>query len=1034
MAIWNISTAEVQSYQSGLWVAQVGGPTNGQTSAQVTNIVAGLTGPSGSNFVTYSITNGLASSITLNSFSVANSNLSYAIGTASTNYANGITVTRSNITATTTGYTWSTSVPSLGALGFQTNQIKLLAMTNLQKVVVLGSSTAYGVGSTGGTNGWADMLRTNLAAKGLQVINASISGTRPGVGTDNGISRFYKDVAVHQPQFVIIAYVIGNEGIDSLGVDDKQIAVMNFQSNRLQLAKMCLAIGAIPILNTSYGRSAFSVADYQMLQECYWQDMASGFKVVDFTAPLDNFQGGMAGAYDSGDGIHPNDAGHKAMFMAIPGDLFSSGNIGSYIYRDNRNAPSTFLAGANTGTLSNMWFTRPPTFQNFTMSMWLRNSTGTTARAFLQPNSLGGIGRLRNPGGGDQFMYSSSSGATIYSGTASEDTKWHHAVLTWSTASNLLYFYWDGNLAGSTTESSFGAERGVANFHGRYDLSNIAPIGYEFKGHGIWRTAMLPWQVKALYQGNVPLASAEVYSPMDDLRTQGYALPPRNVAPTASMLVTTNIDYAASAPIGMNSYVLGDGSILSTAPVTNGLIAGSNMTLTTNGANQVVFAAIGGGGSLTTNANQFGASTALTIKSGAVVTNLQGWSDSTFDNITLRNVDNGGGGGGLSMTNGGQWLRLYQDYGAESHLDFSGDLSLNGNNVFLNAGLQLPSGAVAGYVLTTDNLGVGTWQVNPALGVSNRVNSFSVANSNLSYAIGTASTNYTDKRQGGSIILTNLAATGALTNGLIAGSNMTLTTNGANQVVFTSSGGAASTNLTTLASGSATLGSLSVTGAITSLGAMKITNSLGIYGSSATIRIADQFAATQTWDVYAASSTFRIYDNLTNQNIFIGRYGTNYFAGNLRASGGVWATNVTASSTVTLLGNATNSSPSIMLTRNASTGAIEDSAVPSGGGSSYSPVVTAMANTNIVFSSTNALLTFTLTSNTVFTASGYAAGAQVSLFITGDTNATRTISFPGWTWLEGNLTSATSNKVYRVDITSLGTTATNCIAVYGGQQ
>lgn len=300
----------------------------------------------------------------------------------------------------------------------------------------------------------------------------------------------------------------------------------------------------------------------------------------------------------------------------------------------------------------------------------------------------------------------------------------------------------------------------------------------------------------------------------------------------------------------------------------------------------------------------------------------------------------------------------------------------------------------------------------------------------------------------GSLNVTNTATIGTLSatnfDGSLLGTNGTVvhfwaSSNGTNMVkTAVPSGGAASTNLTTLASGSATLGSLIVSNTIVGLGAMRITNSSGaaltLGGAGSALRIADQVATTQSWDVYANSSTFRIYDNLTNQNIFIGRYGTNYFAGNFRASGGVWATNVTASSTVTLLGNATNSSPSIMLTRNASTGAIEDSAVPSGGGSSYSPVVMALSGTNIVFSSTNALQTFTLTSNTVFTASGYAAGAQVSLFITGDSASTRTISFPGWTWLEGNLTSATSNKVYRVDITSLGTTATNCIAVYGGQQ
>jgi hypothetical protein len=99
----------------------------------------------------------------------------------------------------------------------------------------------------------------------------------------------------------------------------------------------------------------------------------------------------------------------------------------------------------------------------------------------------------------------------------------------------------------------------------------------------------------------------------------------------------------------------------------------------------------------------------------------------------------------------------------------------------------------------------------------------------------------------------------------------------------------------------------------------------------------------------------------------------------------------------------------------------------------YQPTVMALASTNIVFSNTNAIFTYTLTGNTVFTASGYAAGAQVSLVITGDAAATRTVSFPGWTWLEGNPVSIVANKVYRIDITSLSTTATNAAASYGGQ-
>jgi len=233
-------------------------------------------------------------------------------------------------------------------------------------------------------------------------------------------------------------------------------------------------------------------------------------------------------------------------------------------------------------------------------------------------------------------------------------------------------------------------------------------------------------------------------------------------------------------------------------------------------------AASGGGGSLTTNANQFGASTDLTIKSGAVVTNLQGWGDFTSDTVTLRNsLDGNPSNPGLYMTNGTNYIVLWQMLNSKSRLDFSTQLDIQGQSsasfINLNSNLRLSSATAAdGYVLTSDSIGNSTWKVNPALAVSNQL---------------TTASNFFNARQGGSSILTNIAATGAMTNGLIAGSNMTLTTNVANQVVFTASGGTTSTNLTTLASGSATIGDLTVTnsgsfGSLTNTGTLTA-NSLG---------------------------------------------------------------------------------------------------------------------------------------------------------------------------------------------------------------
>jgi hypothetical protein len=162
-------------------------------------------------------------------------------------------------------------------------------------------------------------------------------------------------------------------------------------------------------------------------------------------------------------------------------------------------------------------------------------------------------------------------------------------------------------------------------------------------------------------------------------------------------------------------------------------------------------AASGGGGSLTTNANQFGASTTLTIKSGVVLTNLQGLGDIKFDNLTFRNVDAGNPSSpALTMTNGSTWFRLYQDYDAESHLDFSNNLMLNGSGkVIIQSGLQLGTGATNGFVLTSDSLGNATWAAPSTNGLSSSTNFITLASGSATI---------------GNLIVTNAGSFGSLTN------------------------------------------------------------------------------------------------------------------------------------------------------------------------------------------------------------------------------------------------------------------------------
>ena len=236
---------------------------------------------------------------------------------------------------------------------------------------------------------------------------------------------------------------------------------------------------------------------------------------------------------------------------------------------------------------------------------------------------------------------------------------------------------------------------------------------------------------------------------------------------------------------------------------------------------------------LSTNADQFAANTTLTLKTGAYLTNAALDRATNFVHgmeFSNRHVSwQSNSSGIIKLANFVPNLTdsfMQYNIGATNALFYNGYFSANleAGNVVAGGGIFSGSvvanhvyvtnlhvasgGPTAGYVLTATGAGTGLsgWQVNPALGVSNQLQTAS---------------NFFNARQGGSQVLTNLAATGAMTNGLVGAGGVTLTTNGSHQVVIT--GAAGSTNLTTIAVGSITAGDGVFTNAVNA-GSMTITN------------------------------------------------------------------------------------------------------------------------------------------------------------------------------------------------------------------
>lgn len=152
------------------------------------------------------------------------------------------------------------------------------------------------------------------------------------------------------------------------------------------------------------------------------------------------------------------------------------------------------------------------------------------------------------------------------------------------------------------------------------------------------------------------------------------------------------------------------------------------------------------------------------------------------------------------------------------------------------------------------------------------------------------------------------------------------------------------------------------------------------------------------------------------------------------AGGGIAFTNLPLARQFTVATNAVRvfagTGTTVTITNNTANGSLDYRIDASGGVTSYAPVVIPTTETNMVFSTaTNAWFTYSLTNNTTFTVSSLAVGAQATLYLTAD-GSTRTLSFPGFTWLEGVPASIAAGKRMRIHMFSFGTTATNVSAVY----
>ena len=176
-------------------------------------------------------------------------------------------------------------------------------------VVILGSSTAEGVGASSQSASWAGRLAQQLAKSGIRVINRSIAGTN----TADSLERFDRDVVPYQPGFVILATSIVNEGFES----SPAVAYERYIENTTALIGRVREIGAIPMNITMYPVSRYKWEHLALVSQLTEALEQWGWPLFNFWSPVATEDGRWIPQL-SADGLHPLDAGHGALYEAIP--------------------------------------------------------------------------------------------------------------------------------------------------------------------------------------------------------------------------------------------------------------------------------------------------------------------------------------------------------------------------------------------------------------------------------------------------------------------------------------------------------------------------------------------------------------------------------------------------------------------------------------------------------------------------------------------------------------------------------------------
>lgn len=361
------------------------------------------------------------------------------------------------------------------------------------RIVVLGSSTAAGVGASSPAMSWVGRLAEAIAPRGFAVVNRSISGST----TRDSIARFNVDAAAWNPAFVVLATSIVNEGLTD---NDIPKIVPQYLANTRQLIRMVEDIGAIPIVVSPYPNGAFTPRIRAALVQLSSDLEAEGVAVWDFLSAVDDGQGKWLPGL-SADGTHPTDTGHALLFGSIPVSFFEAATRRAALAPAGRYG--AWQSNGPDAALSVSAFAPAP---SWTVAFWLKPDASPGAHALVAAGDLS----LELSAFPANTISLSVAGQRILSAPAPKTGVFSHLAVTYRRATGALRLYVNGAPAG---EAIVGARDPAALFRFGGDPNAVAKSS-AFAQILIYRTPLPPEDIADLYAARIHTKSLEADLPL----------------------------------------------------------------------------------------------------------------------------------------------------------------------------------------------------------------------------------------------------------------------------------------------------------------------------------------------------------------------------------------------------------------------------------------------------------------------------------------------------------------------------------------